>query len=247
MSFRRWLMLLSGIVLIAIAGIQRNSLWTVVEVCKGMQATLGIATPCNTVVNREQLDGYAIVKDLRRGSHYMLVPTQRHYGIEDISLQDPHAPNRWQQALDNISLVEHARHTTIPRYDIVLAVNSLPVRTQDQLHIHIDCAHPIFLRDIRPQIHRIGSHWIRLSASIAGQHWWAITLSGPILTIDPFQELYNGPSNHDMKPWALALWPNSDSSFILLASHAPESGNGEALEDHACHILTDPGTPGKPS
>jgi len=83
--------------------------------------------------------GYAVLADIKGGAHFLLIPTGRIAGIESPDILRPPAPNYFAaawQARDHVAaLLGHP----VRRDDIGLAVNSREHRSQDQLHIHIEC------------------------------------------------------------------------------------------------------------
>jgi CDP-diacylglycerol pyrophosphatase len=94
-----------------------------------------------------------------------LIPTDRVTGIEDPSLLSERAPNYWEAG----RFVSQPAGTYGRGDEIALAINSQFARSQNQLHIHIDCIHP----DVRDALHmlqpRIDANWMH--ATVSGQHY----------------------------------------------------------------------------
>ena len=84
-------------------------------------------------------DGYAILKDRRGRRQYLLIPTVRVAGIESPMLSQPDAPDYFGDAWKNRGFVSKAWGAQVPDGLMSLAINSAKRRSQDQLHIHIDC------------------------------------------------------------------------------------------------------------
>jgi CDP-diacylglycerol pyrophosphatase len=102
-------------------------------------------SPCESVSVTEmplEFDGYAVLPDIRGGAHLLLIPVKSISGIESPQLLQPQAINyfatAWQARDRLAAILGHAA----PRSDIGLAVNSRQHRSQDQLHIHIECLSP---------------------------------------------------------------------------------------------------------
>ena len=83
--------------------------------------------------------GVAILKDLVGVSQMLAIPTRRIAGIEDPQMLAPNAPPVFTIAWDAKTLVEERLHKTLPREAIGLAINSKWARSQQQLHVHVDC------------------------------------------------------------------------------------------------------------
>src|SRR5208282_4489243 len=81
----------------------------------------------------------------------------------------------------------------LPRDDVSLAINSISGRSQNQLHIHIDC----ISAEVRDSLHQyaseIGDKWAPLSEKLAGHQYLAMRLFGDQLTDkNPFRLLADG-------------------------------------------------------
>lgn len=200
--------------------------------------------PCSIV---DLATGYVVLKDLIGASQFLLLPTARISGIEDPKVLAPDAPNYWDQAWRARVLTEQRAGTTLPRAALSLAVNSPYGRSQNQLHIHIDCVR----RDVRDALaaHRdaIGDHWTTFPVPLAGQPWRAFRVNGENLgTTNPFQLLAQGEpvAAADMAKHTLAVigmtWSDDVAGFAVLDGEVgPPGGNegaGEVLQDHDCAL-----------
>jgi len=109
--------------------------------------------------------GFALLHDRKGGAHFLLIPTRIISGIESADLAAPGAPNylasAWQAREQLASVVGHA----IPRNAIGLAVNPRHARSQNQLHIHIECLR----RDLIEAL-------ARQQAGHPGEAWWPLRL-----------------------------------------------------------------------
>src|ERR1700723_3475452 len=86
--------------------------------------------------------GFVVLKDITGIAQFLLIPTARISGIEDPEILDPQATNYWDAAWRARYFVDERLPTSLPRDAVSLAINSSVGRTQDQLHIHIDCIRP---------------------------------------------------------------------------------------------------------
>src|SRR6202020_334540 len=118
-----------------------NALWRIVhgECVPHVEAGLG-PKPCGRVdLDGGVEQGVAILKDLVGVSQMLAIPTRRITGIEDPQMLAPNAPPVFAVAWGAKSLVEERLHRTLPRDAVGLAINSKWARTQEQLHVHVDC------------------------------------------------------------------------------------------------------------
>jgi len=198
--------------------------------------------PCSIV----DLDvGYVVLKDIAGATQFLLMPTARIGGIESPEVLAPDAPNYWAQAWRARALTEERAGKPLPREALSLAVNSPFGRTQNQLHIHIDCVR----RDVRDALaaHRdaIGEYWADFPVPLAGQNWRAFRVSGENLgTVNPFRLLASGEPVVDMARHTLAvvgmMWGDQQPGFVLLDGtvdlSAGNRGSAEILQDHDCAL-----------
>ena len=119
----------------------RDALWQIVStMCVPDQTQNHDPRPCAQVELQDGgARGFAILKDLRGETQFLLIPTARISGIESPLVLAPDAANYFADAWEARSYVNDALHKTLPPDDISLAINSAESRSQDQLHIHVDC------------------------------------------------------------------------------------------------------------
>ncbi len=117
-----------------------NALWEIVHnhCVPGQQNGTG-PKPCELV---DLAGGYVVLKDLRGATQYLVMPTAEVAGIEDPQILVGDALNYWAAAWAARKYVAERAGQAIPREDLSLAVNSQQGRTQNQLHIHVDCIRP---------------------------------------------------------------------------------------------------------
>src|SRR5438270_11095613 len=158
-----------AIVLLGTAGSGRaadpDALWKIVhDKCVPDQKEHGDPGPCALVDLREgDARGYVVVKDLIGATQYLLIPTARVPGIESALLLAPDAPDYFADAWRERSYTERAAQHPLPRQAISLAINSAFGRSQNQLHIHIDCIRADVRAVLQRQLAVIGDSWAPLS------------------------------------------------------------------------------------
>jgi CDP-diacylglycerol pyrophosphatase len=120
-----------------LATVDSNALWKIVDIrCVPSQQATGAPGQC-TVVDLDKR--YVILKDIVGRSQHLLIPTDRITGIESPLVLAPHAKDYWVDAWDSRQYVEKAVKRRLPDNQLGLEINSPYRRSQNQLHIHIDC------------------------------------------------------------------------------------------------------------
>ncbi len=220
-----------------------GALWFVVhDMCGADLKLTGRPAPCVRVAH-----GYAILKD-PRSAQLLVIPTRRLSGIESPELLAPDAPNYWQAAWETKPLFETYTHRPVPRSDFGLAINSVTGRTQNQLHIHIDCVRPDVVKALADNLSSIGPQWSDLNVRLKGRLYRAMLLKGAELGArDPFRLLADSDpvAAADMGPETMAVigvdLPSGEPGFVVLARRANmavyDKGAAEGVLDHTCRVL----------
>ena len=220
-------------------------MWFVVhDICMADMKVRGSPFPCLLV---DKALGYAVIRNPSSSSEVLLVPTTRLSGIEAPQLQAPSSPNYWQAAWRVRRYVETRLGRPLPRSDIGLAINSKYGRTQDQLHIHVDCVKPGVLETLMSIGRSIGPEGADLNVDLSGHRYHAMWIATSELgTQDPFKLVFAGDpkAREDMASETLAVIPMTTSDgvdgFVVLSHQADlainDKGAGEELLDHSCRV-----------
>jgi CDP-diacylglycerol pyrophosphatase len=138
-----------------------NALWTIVNgQCVPDERANGDPAPCALVdLDGGEQQGYAVLKDLVGATQYLLIPTARIDGIESPQIIAADAPNYFADAWHARSFTEQRAGRALSRDWISLAINSADARTQDQLHIHIDCVRAEVRQALAAHVDDIGPTW----------------------------------------------------------------------------------------
>ena len=182
-----------------------------------------------------------------RVRHYLLIPTARISGIESPLILAPDAPNYFAEAWGARTYLDDALHQTLPREDVALAINSAPGRSQDQLHIHIDCVDPDVQAALRGRAASIGVHWAPLDVAFSDHHYWAMWVPGERLGANnPFRLLAEGlpGAAQDMGDRTLVVVGSTRADgtqgFVILEDRVDrahdDTAHGEELMDHSCRV-----------
>lgn len=230
--------------------VSRNQLWHLVHGRCAPAARHGTypPAPCAEVVDAATPKrGYVVLKDRVGRSQYLTIPLARIRGIESPALLAPDAPNYFAGAWAARLYVEAALHRPLPRDALILAVNSADGRTQDQLHIHVDCiradVHDVLARELPS----LTTQWRTLEQPLPpkGHNFRARWIDGDTLTANPFQLLHDAlPEDDRMARHSLvvvgARSASGEPGFILLSGRADaatgDHGSGDELQDHDCAI-----------
>jgi CDP-diacylglycerol pyrophosphatase len=226
-----------------------SALWKIVNgQCVPHEESEHSPSPCAAVDIAKGVEkGFAVLKDKNGIAQFLLIPTARIGGIEDPALLAPGETNYWEAAWQARSFVEQRLHQSLPRDALSLAINSVKGRTQDQLHIHVDCVGPDVHDILTANLDKITTTWAAFPTPLAGHLYRAIRIDQSTLVgVDPFRLLADaGPTPlADMGMHTLvvvgATFPDNTSGFVLLDDHADlaagDRGSGEELQDHTCAI-----------
>jgi CDP-diacylglycerol pyrophosphatase len=222
-----------------------DALWKIVhDKCVPAQAAGASPVPCTHV----SLDGgYVVLKDRNGVAQYLVIPTAKVTGIDDASILAPDAPNYWQAAwvarADMLAKLGH----DLPRDAISLAINSPTGRSQNQLHIHVDCVRPDVRASLDAHAADLTTEWAPFPDGLLGHPYVARRLDGADLSgVNPFHLLADAPGvgAEGLPQRTLvavgATFPGDVPGFVLLADTSDlthgDRANGEELQDHDCAV-----------
>lgn len=239
-------LLLALVVAVAGAGIGRadgnpNALWQIVhDRCVPDQIAHDDPSPCTAV---DLTGGTAVLKDLVGATQFLLIPTRRSSGIDDPAVLAPGTPNYFAAAWRARQFVDERAGATLPREWVSLAINSAFARSQDQLHIHVDCVRPDVQQALSDNAASVGPTWMPFPVPLAGHRYDAMSVAGEDLDgSDPFVLLADGVAGarEAMAARTLVVVGSVDAAgrpgFVVLTDRAdPATGDqaeGEELQDH---------------
>jgi CDP-diacylglycerol pyrophosphatase len=220
---------------VAHADADPSALWRIVhEQCEPNQVAHDDPSPCAMV---DPAGGDAVLKDLVGATQFLLIPTERSSGIDDPAILAPSAPNYFAAAWRARSFVDERAGATLPREWLSLAINSAFARSQDQLHIHVDCVRQDVHDALREHAAAVGPTWAPFPVPLVGHHYDAMALNGEELDANPFVLLADGVAGarEDMAARTVVV-VGSDAGFVVLTDRADAStgdqAEGEQLQDH---------------
>ncbi len=242
------LLIASGILIsTCVAAGERGLLWRVVQSCLADHALTGAAFPCLAVQTPGGVaSGYAVLRSPLDTTHVIVTPTVRTIGIEAEGLRATAAPNYFADAWSARHYVTDALGQTLERADLALAVNSRPGRSQDQLHIHVDCVRPAMRQALARQEPALRPRsWMSIKIlNAAPRYWTSVVQSEDLAGISPFELVAKGLriDAGTMHEWTIvvagAQSVDGKPGFFVLARQLAHNGHdiahGEALLDHDC-------------
>jgi CDP-diacylglycerol pyrophosphatase len=222
-----------------------GTLWRIISTqCLPGHIQRGDPSPCAKVsLEGGQAHGYVLLKDRDGVAQYLLMPTARITGIEDPLVLAPDAANYFARAWSEREVTPQKLGRPLDRTALSVAVNSIYGRTQDQLHLHIDCVDKAVSATLKGLALPQDGAWTRVT--LQGHAYRVRWLAEDSLASDnPFQLLAQGfpGARREMGAWTLALvgatGPSGEPGFDLLADRVdPAHGDrasSEELQDHAC-------------
>ena len=189
-------------------------------------------TPCESI-NAD----YAVLADRKGGSHFLLIPTRSIDGIENPTAYAADAPNYFEGAWQARGLLARAARWSVPREAVAMATNPKRARTQDQLHIHIECLRPVVARSLRAAAATFSTHWTPIR--VLGFEFQVRRVMGEdLLGANPIRMLANDlpGARQAMEAYSLIVvgmnYPEGPGFALLADTSLP----GELLLDSSCAL-----------
>jgi len=256
---RRWNLpaWLGAVLALGVCGAARagdpDALWKIVggQCVPGALAGHGPA-PCIAVsMPKGPGAGFAVLKDRDGATQFLLIPTARITGIESPALLAPGAPNYFQAAWTARRYVIQRAGVALPRQDVGLAINSAKGRSQNQLHIHVDCVEPRVRQALHDQETRIGGRFSAERIDFDGHAYRVMKILGADLgRVNPFTVVADAlpGARGDMGDQTLivigARFKDGRDGFYLLEDQANfllgDRASGAEVLDHACKVKSAP-------
>jgi CDP-diacylglycerol pyrophosphatase len=223
-----------------------NALWRIVHGACVPHFEAGEGPkPCERVDLEGGVDqGVAILKDLVGPAQMLAIPTRRITGIEDPQMLAPNAPPVFAVAWAAKSLVEARLGRALSREAVGLAINSKWARSQDQLHVHVDCMAIPVMKALADYVSALDAQWRAMTVPLQGRVYFARRVdSADLANVAPLKLLADGVdgARANMGAYSLAAVGavfDGKPGFVLLADHfsLEAGGHAEDLEDHECAI-----------
>jgi len=226
---------------------KREALWRIVSTqCVPASRAGNPPNPCLTLNNDDEA-GFVVLKDRVGVAQVLVIPTKQISGIESPDSRKAAAMKYWSAAWNARLYLFGYLQREIARDEVSLAVNSQHDRSQDQLHIHVDCIKPQVRDLLRKHVDEIGYSWSLLPFEVDGKKYNARRLDDPNLSrTNPIalisDELLGAACDMGAETIFVtgAKFGDGKDGFILLedrAGRAPlDNAHGEDLQDHTCGV-----------
>ncbi|WP_183082122.1 CDP-diacylglycerol diphosphatase [Paraburkholderia sp. BL23I1N1] len=223
-----------------LAAVDSNALWKIVDMrCVPSQQATGTPGQC-TFVDLDKR--YAILKDIVGRSQHLLIPTDRVTGIESPLVLAPNAQNYWDDAWTSRLYVEKSVKRDLPDNQLGLEINSQYRRTQNQLHIHIDCMQGDVSDALARHAKDTPGEW--QWDTLGGQRYRIMRVTSLGQANNPFRIVARDNTNSAAMAMQTILvtgaGPSAEKDGWLVVNSALDANNGsgsaEGLLDHACHV-----------
>jgi CDP-diacylglycerol pyrophosphatase len=222
----------------------RLALWTIVHgQCVPHAAAGQGPAPCERVdLSHGEDQGVALLKDRVGVAQFLAIPTRRVAGIEDPLALDPAAPDTFAFAWAARDALAARLAKAPPREEVSIAINSEFARSQDQLHLHLDCLDAGVAATLATDLDTFDETWRPMAAPLKGRVYWARrVLSDDLSGVRPLNLLAEGVPDAkahmgDESLIAVGATFAGKPGFILLADRAEltQGGHAEDLQDHDC-------------
>ena len=224
----------------------RLALWTIVhgQCVAHAEAGQGPA-PCERVdLSHGEDQGVALLKDRVGVAQFLAIPTRRVTGIEDPFALDSVAPDYFAFAWSARDALAAKLGVALPREEIAIAINSEFARSQDQLHLHLDCLDGDVAATLAGDLGSFNEAWRPMAAPLKGRVYWARrVLADDLSGVRPLALLADGVPDakaHMADESLIAIGANfaGNAGFVLLADRAEltQGGHAEDLQDHDCAV-----------
>ncbi len=223
------------------------ALWRILhDRCVPDQMQHATPAPCTVVaLSPDEAHGFVVLKDRNGVAQHLLMPTARITGIEDPLILQPGAPNFFAIAWSQRGLLEQRLGHSLGAGQTVVAVNSRYGRSQDQLHLHIDCLGAPSVAALA-SLGETARDWSSPPVTLKEQVYRIRWVDTPELaSTSPFHMLADGLSvpPAEMGAWTLALVGAHrgvhDGFYLLAQRYDPARGrraSAEDLQDYDCHL-----------
>lgn len=223
-----------------LAAVDSNALWKIVDLrCVPSQQATGTPGQCTTVDLDQR---YAILKDIVGRSQYLLIPTDRITGIESPLVLAPHARDYWVDAWNARSYVGKSVKRTLPDNQLGLEINSQYRRSQNQLHIHIDCMRGDISEALARHAKDTPDEW--RWDTLDGNRYRIMRVTALAQADNPFRLVARDNQGAGTMATQTVLvtgaGPSAEKDGWLVVNSGIDvndgSGSAEGLLDHACRV-----------
>ncbi|WP_321815115.1 MULTISPECIES: CDP-diacylglycerol diphosphatase [unclassified Paraburkholderia] len=229
---------------VRLSAFDANGLWKVVGgQCVPNARDKGNPGPCTKVDFDKR---YAVLKDINGRAQYLLIPTDRVSGIESADILYAGSPEYWSGAWAAGRYVNEKLKTTLAPTQLGLEINSSQQRSQNQLHIHVDCMRNDIVDALAPYRHDAPGSW--RWTTLDGKRYRITRVTSLTDRSNPFRVVERdlGPQQGMATQTILVTGAGPDTArdgwLIVNSAQDVDGGTGtaEGLLDHACALAKAP-------
>ncbi len=219
----------------------RDVLWMALKTCVLAKTVANRTFPCLSVdLGEDGRPGTAVLRAPGEPTHIVVMPTVTVSGLESAALRGPHGVAYWRAALGARHFVTDALDGRVAPGEVGLAVNSARGRSQDQLHIHLDCLRPKVIAALDAHGKNVGAGWKPFPVPLAGDRFLAKRVrAADIDAFNPFSALTTLPGRRDLGRTsfaAVSTRPDDPDPGLLLLAYRHDAASAEDIMDHTCAI-----------
>jgi CDP-diacylglycerol pyrophosphatase len=230
--------------LVACSSSNPDALWEIVSTkCVPGQLQHDKPAPCVSVVPARDM-GHVVLKDLQGEAQMLVMPATRVTGIEDPQVLEPRAGSLWTAAWETRPRVAALTGGKVPLDGIGLTLNPPAARSQNQLHIHVDCMRPDVMAALsaaRPAP-AAPDAWVSVPLPGAGgTHAYALRRIGPAELPQIFRLALDhaggDPARMARQTVAVVALPSPAGTGgidLLIGDTGSAPFGAEELQDHRC-------------
>ncbi|WP_188393690.1 CDP-diacylglycerol diphosphatase [Mesorhizobium sp. SARCC-RB16n] len=240
----RWLRLMVVLLMgvsatVACASFKREVLWEAVRICALTSVHYGAAFPCEEVILPQDGEfGWTLIKSPLQRTEFLLTPISAVTGLESPLARSTAGAQLWSEAWEARWKVEAKLGHSLPRSAIGLAVNSRTERSQDQMHIHVDCLSKSVERTLALGGPKTAAPWQPSPIMLKGRPYWIMAVDKPDLRTTNVVGLVVSGLPHALRAIedlnvivVGATLADAKPGFYILANLGQA---GERLLDHKC-------------
>ena len=199
------------------------------------------ASPCESLGAEQGGEpAYALLHDRKGGAHFLLIPTRTVRGIDEQVVLAAGSPNYFAAAWRSRQALAAASGWSIPRTAVGMGINPVRARSQDQLHIHIECLGSSVYRGLQQAADALKDTWSPVR--IDGADYLGLRVRGEDLgEVNPFALVAQGvPGAIDDYTLLVAGMQFRDGPGFAVLVQADGVPAAELLLDSSCAV-TQPG------
>ncbi|MDE1182585.1 CDP-diacylglycerol diphosphatase [Paraburkholderia sp.] len=223
-----------------VAALDPDALWKIVGLqCVPSQRDLHRPGQCTFV---DLTQRYAVLKDISGRAQHLLIPTDRITGIESPEIVAADAPEYWSYAWLSRRYVEASLKQTVTANAMGMEINSKYRRSQQQLHIHLDCMRKDVTTALASHRNDTVGQW--RWDTLDGQRYRIMRVTSLTQTNNPFHIVARDKKDPVAMGMQTILVTGASASTTqdgwLIVNSGMDvdngSGSAEGLLDHGCAI-----------